>query len=131
MRTSSRQSLTWSAHNAVEECRNSNVKGDAAETGLQNGNGRIRPPEAPNPGEATLAGRCGELLYFGGFVLNASANGHNAENLPGKNSTDVMEPADRSISGRRHERVLALHTTPCFRPSESVAANLGGVCDAG
>jgi hypothetical protein len=52
MRTSSRQSLTWSAHNAVEECRNSNVKGDAAETGLLNGNGRIRPPEAPNHGEA-------------------------------------------------------------------------------
>ena len=62
--TSSRRSLTWSAHNAVEECRNSNVKGDAAETGLQNGNGRIRSPEAPNPGEATLAGRCGELLYL-------------------------------------------------------------------
>jgi hypothetical protein len=25
-----------------EECRNSNVKGDAAEVGLQNGTGRIR-----------------------------------------------------------------------------------------
>src|SRR5690242_18413970 len=62
MRTSSRQSLTWSAHNAVEECRNSNVKGDAAETGLPNGNGQIRPPEAQYPGEATLAGRCGELV---------------------------------------------------------------------
>ena len=62
---SSRRSLTWSAHNAGGECRNSNVKGDAAETGLQNGNGRIRRPEAPNPGEAALAGRCGELRYFG------------------------------------------------------------------
>ena len=62
--TSSRRSLTWSVHNAGEECQNSNVKGDAAETGLQNGNGRIRPPEAPNPSEATPAGRCGELLYF-------------------------------------------------------------------
>ena len=61
MRTSSRQSLTWSAHNAVEECRNSNVKGNAAETGLQNGNGRITSPGAQDPGEATLAGRRGEL----------------------------------------------------------------------
>jgi hypothetical protein len=26
--------ITWSAHNAAEECWNSNVKGDAAETGL-------------------------------------------------------------------------------------------------
>lgn len=95
MRTSSRQSLTWFARNAGEECRNSNVKGDAAETGLQNGNGRIRPPEAPSPGEATLAGRCGELLHFGGFVLNASANAHHAGNLPDKNSTDVMDPANR------------------------------------
>ena len=77
------------------------MKGDAAETGLQNGNGQIRPPEAPNPGEATLAGRCGELLYFGGFVLNASANGHHAENLPGRNSTDVMEPANRYRCGVR------------------------------
>ena len=51
-------------HNAGEECRNSNVKGDAAETGLQNGNGQITRREAPNPGEATLAGRCGELLFF-------------------------------------------------------------------
>ena len=57
------------------------MKGDAAETGLQNGNGRIRPPEAPDPGEAMQAGPCGELQYFGGFVLNASANGHHAENL--------------------------------------------------
>jgi hypothetical protein len=32
-------------------------------------NGQIRPPEAPNLGEATLAGRCGELLYFGGSVM--------------------------------------------------------------
>src|ERR1022692_2716985 len=78
MRTSSRQSLTWSALNAVEECRNSNVKGDAAETGLQNGNGQFRPPGAPNPGEDRLASRCGELLYFGGFGPNASANGHHA-----------------------------------------------------
>ena len=31
--------------------------------------------------------------------FNASANGHYAESLPGKNSTNVMEPADRSISG--------------------------------
>jgi hypothetical protein len=83
------------------------VKGDAAETGLQNGNGRIRPPEAPNPGEALLVGRCGELLHFGGFVLNASANGHHAENLPGENSTDVMEPADRyRYRVQRNERVL-------------------------
>jgi len=107
------------------------VKGDAAETGLPSGNGQIRPPEAPNPGEAALAGRCGELLYFGGFVLSASVHGHHAENLPGKNATDVMEPADRSISGQRHERVLARRTTQCFRPSESGVANLGGVCDAG
>jgi hypothetical protein len=131
MRTSSRQSLTWSAHNAVEECRNSNVRGDAAETGLQNGNGQIRPPEAPNRDEATLAGRCAELLYLGGFVLNATAKGHHPENLPGKNSTDVMEPADRSMSGQRHERVLARRTTQCFRSLESVAANLVGVCEAG
>lgn len=27
-------------------------------------NGQTRPPKAPNPGEATLAGRCGELLFF-------------------------------------------------------------------
>jgi len=38
---SSRRSSTWSARNAAEECRNSNVKGDAAETGLQNGSGQI------------------------------------------------------------------------------------------
>jgi len=28
------------------------VKGDAAETGLLNGNGRVKSPGAPNPGEA-------------------------------------------------------------------------------
>jgi len=95
VRTSSRQSLTWSAHNAGEECRNSNVKGDAVETGWQNGNGRMKPPEAPNRGEATLAGRCGELL-FGGFVLNASANAHNAESLP-RQELDRCNGASRSV----------------------------------
>jgi hypothetical protein len=81
-------------------CRILWMKGDAAETGLQNGNGQIKSPEVPSPGEATLAGRWSEQLHFGGFVPSASANGHHAENPPGKNSTDVMEPADRhSISG--------------------------------
>src|SRR4029453_19092259 len=64
MRTSFRQSSTWSARNAGEEWRYSNVMGDAAETGLQNGSGQIRPPEDPNLGAATLAGRCGELPAF-------------------------------------------------------------------
>ena len=32
---------TWSVHNAAEECRNTNVKEDAAETGFQNGSGQI------------------------------------------------------------------------------------------
>jgi methylmalonyl-CoA decarboxylase len=68
MHTSSRQSLTWSAHNAVEECRNSSVKGDAAETGLLNGNGQITSPEAPNAGKAIRAAQCAELPYFGGFA---------------------------------------------------------------
>jgi hypothetical protein len=36
-------------------------EGNAAETGLLNGNGRITSPAVPNPGEAPLAGRCGEL----------------------------------------------------------------------
>jgi hypothetical protein len=61
MRTSFRQSLTWSAHNAVEECRNSNVKGDAAETGLLNGNGRITRREARRRSVAAmLPDRCAE-----------------------------------------------------------------------
>jgi hypothetical protein len=38
---SSRQFSTWSVHNAAEECRNTNVKEDAAETGFQNGSGHI------------------------------------------------------------------------------------------
>ena len=80
-------------------CRNSNVKGDAVEAGWQNGNGRIRPPGAPNRGEATLAGRCGELLYFGAFVLNASANAHNAESLP-RQELDRCNGASRSVDIR-------------------------------
>jgi hypothetical protein len=61
MRTSSRQSLTWSAHNAVEECRNSNVKENAAETGLLNGNGRITRRETRcRSVAAMLPGRCAE-----------------------------------------------------------------------
>jgi len=56
------QSSTWSVHNAGEECWNSNAKGDAAETGLQNGNGRIRQREALSPVSRTIAlGRCGDL----------------------------------------------------------------------
>ena len=55
--TSSRPSSTWSVHNAVEECRNSNVRGDAGETGLQNGNGRIRRREAPSLGASHVPGR--------------------------------------------------------------------------
>jgi len=62
MRPSSRQSLTWSARNAEEECRNSSVKGDVAEAGLQNGNGQIKRREVLSPGrEAVLRGRRAEL----------------------------------------------------------------------
>ena len=84
MRTSSRQSLTRSAHNAGEECRNSNVTGDAAETGLQNGNGRIRSPEASKPNDATLAGRYGELRYSG-IRPYCKSPWQRADNFTGKN----------------------------------------------
>jgi hypothetical protein len=57
------------------------VTEDAEETGLWNGNGRTTPPEAPNHGEATLAGRCGERLYFGGFVPGGGASEMSAEEL--------------------------------------------------
>jgi hypothetical protein len=43
------------------------VTGDAAETGLRNGNGRIRPPEARDHDEDPLAGRSGEQLYLDGI----------------------------------------------------------------
>jgi hypothetical protein len=62
MRKSSRQSLTWFVHNAEEECRNSNVKVGAAETGLQNGNGQIGRREATGASpKAVLRGRFAEL----------------------------------------------------------------------
>jgi hypothetical protein len=62
MRKSSRQSLTWSVRNVEEECRNSNVKVGAAETGLQNGNGQIRRREAIGASPlAVLLGQYAEL----------------------------------------------------------------------
>ena len=79
MRTSSRQSLTWSAHNAAEECRNSNVKGDAAETGLLNGKGRTTRREARlRIVAAMLPGRRGELRYLGRSVLSGRKDHHGA-----------------------------------------------------
>ena len=60
-------------------CRNSNVKGNAAETGLQNGNGRIRQRDDPGLGtRAMWFGQraelsCNTVRRFSRLLIEAEA----------------------------------------------------------
>jgi hypothetical protein len=85
------------------------VTGAAAETGWRNGNGRIRPPEAPNHSEATLDGRSGELLQLGGFVARGGASEMSAEEV----LTAFRRDAPYLFCDARGVRLcIALHCRP-------------------
>jgi len=90
-----RQFSTWSVHNAAEECRNTNVKELAAETGFQNGSGQIGRREARSPASA------GEQTLRRSHAFRTELEGQ----LDGARAADLVEGVEAAICAAGAEAV--------------------------